>query len=152
LLIHLGTARLGPAPWVIRLPALVAGILLIPATYLLVCRLADRSAAILAAALVAGSSTLISYPANGRGYTMLVLLATALATGASRLVDGGRLRDWAAFTLLIPLGFFTIPVMLYPCGGIVLWMLLASAWRKARGGVWPVRVDRLALALLLAGA
>src|SRR3954471_17324529 len=42
LLSSLATARLGRAPWVVRLPALVAGVLLIPATYLLVRRLADR--------------------------------------------------------------------------------------------------------------
>jgi hypothetical protein len=70
---------------------------------------------------------------------------------AARLVDGGRLRDWVAFTLLIPLGFFAIPIMLYPAGGVVLWMLLAAAGRRLRGRA-SLRVDRLALALMLAGA
>lgn len=148
LLIHLATARLGMAPWVIRLPALIAGVLLIPATYAMVHRLAGRPAA-LAAALVAGSSPLIGFSANGRGYTLLALCATGLAAAAARLVaDGGRPRDWVAFTLLGPLGFFALPVMVYPFGGVVLWMILA---RLAAGGRAP-RLDRLGMALLLAGS
>jgi hypothetical protein len=144
LLIHAATARLGMAPWVVRLPALIAGVLLIPATHALVRRLAGRSAALLAAALVAGSSPLIAYSADGRGYTLLALCSTTLAAVAARLADHERLRDWAAFAVLGPLGFFAIPVMLYPYGGVVLWMVLTPGR--------TVRRDRLALVLVISAA
>lgn len=149
LLIHAATARLGRAPWVIRLPALIAGVLLIPATYALVRRLAGRPAAPLAAALVAGSSPLISYSADGRGYTLLALCSTALAAVATRLADRERVRDWAAFALLGPLGFFAIPIMLYPYGGVVLWMILVRP-RAGRGRA--VRPDRLVLVVVISAA
>jgi len=42
-------------------------------------------------------------------------------------------QNWAAWFLLAvlsALGFYTVPIMLYPFGGIVVWLLL-SAWAKA---------------------
>jgi 4-amino-4-deoxy-L-arabinose transferase-like glycosyltransferase len=150
LLVHGATRTLGPEPWVVRLPALLAGLALIPATYALARRLCDGAAGILAAALVASSDVLISYSANGRGYTLLALFAVVLASIASRLVEGGRPRDWAAFTVLTPLGFLTIPIMLYPFGGIVTWMVLAWLAAKIRGRP-TLRLDRLACAVMVAG-
>jgi hypothetical protein len=59
LLVHLLYAVLGSDPWVLRVPALVAGVLLVPATYTLGRMLATREAALLAAGLVAASSYLV---------------------------------------------------------------------------------------------
>jgi hypothetical protein len=49
LLVHLSTGAFGNAPWVVRMPAFVAGLLLIPATFLAVERLYSRSAGLVAA-------------------------------------------------------------------------------------------------------
>src|SRR6476659_711317 len=54
LLVHLSTLIFGNAPWALRLPALIVGALLIPATYLLARVLfVDKAAAVLAAGLTA---------------------------------------------------------------------------------------------------
>jgi hypothetical protein len=147
LLVHWAVKFLGGAPWVIRLPALLSGISLIPASYLMVRRLAGPSAALFTAALVAASDPLISYSVNGRGYTILCLITVLLVATASRvMVDGGRAGDWVALTLVPALGFFTVPIMLLPYGGIVLWIVLAWMFGHARA----LRIDRLALSLLVA--
>src|SRR5690606_37799725 len=52
LLVHVAVRLFGDSPRVVRLPALLASLALIPATYGMVRRLADPRAAALAAALV----------------------------------------------------------------------------------------------------
>ena len=134
----------GDSPRAVRLPALLAGLALIPATYRMVRRLADPRAAVLAAALVAASEPLVSFSVNGRGYTLLCLVTVLLVTTASRIRDGGKPVDWVAFAVLPAIGYFTIPVMLYPHCGVTLWLLLGRATGRTRGP----RLDRLAIALL----
>src|SRR5437588_10729707 len=55
LLVHCSIRAFGDAPWAVRLPALAAGLALIPATSGLARRLCDRPSATLAAALVPSS-------------------------------------------------------------------------------------------------
>jgi hypothetical protein len=138
LLIHVSTALLGNQRWVVRLPALAAGLGVIVATFALVDRLGGRTVALLATALVAASAPQIDYSTNARGYTLVGAIALVLALKAERILSdsrGGRARDWVWFTVLPALGCFAIPIMVYPYGGIVLWMLLVG--RRA------VRLDRL---------
>ena len=62
-----------------RLPALIAGILLIPATYLLFRVISNNLAALLSSALVAVSSPLIEFSTNARGYTTVTLYVCYIA-------------------------------------------------------------------------
>src|SRR3954452_7686344 len=57
LLVHVSTVTFGNEPWAVRLPAFVAGVLLIPATFAMVARLCGRppATATAASALVAAS-------------------------------------------------------------------------------------------------
>src|SRR3954468_23202838 len=55
LLVHVSTMLLGNDRWTVRLPAFVAGVLLIPATFAMVARLCGRPEGLVAAALVASS-------------------------------------------------------------------------------------------------
>jgi len=132
ILVHYACALLGPYPWVIRLPALVAGTLLIPATYLVARLFYDARVALLSAALVASSSALVLYSTNARGYTMVSLIFLALLALAWRLREHRSRRGWQAFVLLSAAGFFTVPVMLYPFGVVVLWLILSAALGDVR--------------------
>jgi 4-amino-4-deoxy-L-arabinose transferase-like glycosyltransferase len=125
LLIHLSTGVLGDHPWTIRLPAFVAGSLLAPATYLAGRLLYGRSAALVAAALVASSSTLIEYSTNARGYTGVALVFVLLLALAVRLRSSESPASWAAFSLLGALGLFTIPTMVYGIGAVVVWLAVS---------------------------
>jgi hypothetical protein len=147
-LVHLSVKSLGDAPWAVRLPALVAGLALIPATFVMARRFAGPLAGFFSAALVAASDPLVSYSVNARGYTLLCLITVLLVTAAGRVADEGSARDWLALPLLPPIGFFTVPVMLYPYGGVVAWLTLARLTGRTQG----VRFDRLFLSVLVAGA
>ena len=147
LLVHIAVKLFGPAPWVIRMPALLAGIALIPATFALVRMLADTRSGLLSAALVAASDTLVSYSANARGYTMLCLITVLLILSADRIVSEGKTRNWTVFVILPALGFFTIPIMLYPMAGVVCWIGL----RRMLGFKKGPRLDRLFAALFASG-
>jgi hypothetical protein len=127
ILVHITYRLLGNQPWITRIPAFFAGVLLVPAVYLAARSLYNKHAALLAAAFVATSVPLIAYSTNARGYgliclTFLITLALAkyLKRGASRVL-------WIPFTLFAVLGFYTIPIMLYPLGGIVIWLCLSIA-------------------------
>ncbi|MGA9977333.1 MAG: glycosyltransferase family 39 protein [Candidatus Sulfotelmatobacter sp.] len=130
LLVRLAYLALGNHPWALRLPALLAGLCLVPATYAAARSLchngrSDTGGALFAPALVASSSMLIEYSTNARGYEIVCLLfMMMIPAGAYAL----RHRNWAAWSLLAvvsALGFYTIPIMLYPFGGVVLWLLFS---------------------------
>jgi len=124
LLVHGAAALLGNRPWVLRLPAFLAGVALIPTTYFLCRRLFGSPAGILAAALVACAPSLVDYSANARGYTIVCLAFAGTLTLAARILIEDRTRDWILFVAVSAAGLYTIPTMLYAFGGAALWLLL----------------------------
>jgi hypothetical protein len=121
-----GYILFGHHEWAIRLPAFVAGILLIPATYIVSRLLYDSRTALLGAALTASSSILIEYSTNARGYTIIGLLFLGLlAVGILALRNPGY-GVWILFATILTAGFYTVPVMAYSAGVVVLWMLLLA--------------------------
>jgi hypothetical protein len=82
LLVHVTTTVFGNHPWSLRLPAYTAGVALVPAWWWAVRGLYPGAAGLLTAGLVAGSSPLVEFSTNARGY-MLVALDCALLVGAS---------------------------------------------------------------------
>ena len=137
-LVHFSYQLFGASPAALRLPALLAGVLLIPASFWLLRRLFDEArfedaASLIAAGLVSLSMPLIGYSANARGYTWLTLLFLLGFTLATRLREKRNLAVWTLFAVVFVLGFFTIPVMLYGYAIVAMWLLLSvsSGRRKA---------------------
>jgi hypothetical protein len=124
-LVWLTAGVLGPQPWAIRLPAFLAGVTAIPATFYVMSSFYDLDVGLLAAALVASSSFLVEFSTNARGYTM-VCLATLILLGLGRYL---RTRANTAAAVLLVLvasfGAWTIPVMLYPFAALMAWILLS---------------------------
>jgi 4-amino-4-deoxy-L-arabinose transferase-like glycosyltransferase len=115
----------GNSPWALRLPALLAGILLVPATYAVARALYGGRAALIAAAIVASSGVLVLYSTNARGYTIVALAFLLLVLSAIRLQRGAGTGEWIAFAVIAALGLWTIPVMLYPLGTVAVWLALS---------------------------
>jgi hypothetical protein len=86
----------------------------------------------LAAGLIADIPLFINYSVNGRGYTMLVLFASLLANFAGILVVRQSKPALIAFILTAALGFYTIPIFLYPMAGISLWVVVTYLFSKER--------------------
>jgi 4-amino-4-deoxy-L-arabinose transferase-like glycosyltransferase len=126
LLVKASASVFGAAPWALRLPAFVAGILVVPATFAVARSLYGARAALIAAALVASSGILVLYSTNARGYMLVVLAFLALVQLAIRLLKSGSRRHWVAFAVIAALGLWTIPVMLYPLGTAVVWFALEA--------------------------
>src|SRR6185369_5348551 len=127
LLLYVPTRTLGDAPWVLRLPALLAGVLLIPATYVMTARLYGRAAAPIAAALVAGSSLMVEYSANARGYGLMTLGFLLAVACASRLLGTRRLCGWLTWAVPVALGLYAVPLMALPVAALLAWIVLEAA-------------------------
>lgn len=123
-LAKLATELFGNSPLALRVPALLAGLLLPLTTYVMVRELYEGRAALVASGLVATSGTLILYSTNARGYSLVALAFTLLVIQCARLLRGAPPREWLVFSVIATLGLWTVPVMLYPLGAVVLWYLL----------------------------
>lgn len=133
-LVHFTCAWFGQELWALRLPALVCGLLLIPASYAVACVYFNRTAGLLAAGLVASSSYLIFYSTNGRGYTLLALCSMVLFAMAPFLLRHRNWVAWGLFSVVAALGFFTIPIMLYPYTMVLVWLGLSCVCGDATAG------------------
>lgn len=122
--------------WALRLPAFAAGVALLPATYFLARRVAGDWAATIATALAAAATPLVEYSAQARGYTIVTLVFVLLF-----LIDDDRLR-----ALLIAVGGWTIPTMLFAAAAWAMWTAITErAWRR----IVYVAVASTALAFVL---
>jgi hypothetical protein len=123
LLVHFSTRLLGNHPWAVRTPTLLAGVLLVPATFWTFEAVFDETSALLAAALVVGSAPLIEYSTNARGYNLQALLVVLMLGATARVLKEPTTRGWAAFALWSVLGFYTIPTTLYFFLAMLVFML-----------------------------
>ncbi len=133
----------GNAPYIIRLPAFLAGCALIPVSAWVAAKLFDRRAGTLAAALVATSPILIEYSTNARGHGLVVLLAVSAVGVAHTLLNKAALVDWLLLAALGVLGLYTLPTMLLPWLGVSLWLATmrfrtATTLRERAGALLPL--------------
>jgi hypothetical protein len=125
------TSSLAPhQSWAIRLPALLPGIAIVPATWAVGRRLADRTTALLGAALAAGSMPLVLYSANARGHSLIVLGGLGLVILGDRLrVSPSWRAGWVAFVFVSAIGLWTAPNMIYSIAAVSCWLALHALWR-----------------------
>ncbi len=135
LLMHVTYAGLGNQPWILRLPALIGGVLLVPATYGLTRVLSgQRGTALLAALLVAGSSYLVEYSTNARGYTLQALCFVVMLSLVTLAVRRDSPSALLPAALVGAVGAYALPTMLYG-------VLIAAAWFALEA--WRVRLVRI---------
>jgi hypothetical protein len=153
LLMHVSFVVLGNQPWVLRLPAFVAGALLVPATFWLGRLLYGSGAAVLAATLVAVSSYLVEYSTNARGYTLQALCFVMML---GLVVLAVRRFDLAALLLaaiVAALGAYDLPTMVYgvAIGAVVLCLPRLTAAASERWIGWRhLLASALVLGLIVA--
>jgi len=132
-LAKLSCALFGAEPWALRLPAALAGALLVPAVYAAGRGVYGRGAGLLAAALVAFSPGLVVRATDARGYAWVMLAAVVCWACAARgLRRPDDAASWTLFAVAAAAGFWAVPTMLLPFGGVALWYA-ACAWRPVRG-------------------
>ncbi len=134
----------GPREWALRLPAFIAGVLLIPGVYPLGRAVfGSRGAGLLAAGAVSGSAYMIEYAINARGYSFICLFTVFLLIAAERLARSNRnLCWWSVFVISAAAGMAAMPIMVYP-------LALACVWLTARRIVGGRSIARNSLKRLL---
>jgi uncharacterized membrane protein len=126
LLVHFSTTLLGYYPWAVRAPAFLAGTLIIPAAYGLGKTVYDRYAALLAAVLIAWWSVQVAYSVTARGYSLVALLSLLTLWLGMLVRREKNLVAWSLIVVLSALGFYTVPVMLFPFGVLFVWLFLEN--------------------------
>ena len=108
----------------IRLPSLLAGILVIPVFYLVALRSLGQRAAWFTTAIASLSPFLVWFSANARAYSLMILLIM-LATLAllSATSEKGRWWHWAAWAVASALAVYSHYVAALAIAGQVIWVL-----------------------------
>ncbi|GAB4398440.1 MAG: hypothetical protein OHK0052_21530 [Anaerolineales bacterium] len=137
LLMHFSLQWFGWHAWSARLPALLTGLLLIPAAYYAGRALYNAQVGLLTATLVTASGTLIEYANNGRGYSLTALFSLLLAALAAWLIRHPNNRAaWLLLGACGALGLYSVPIFLYPFGAIYLFLLLEGARLRQPRTFW----------------
>jgi Dolichyl-phosphate-mannose-protein mannosyltransferase len=131
LLMHISYTFFGSGFKVIRGPVLLAGVLLPLAAYVASLRIYGRPAALITAALVATSSELVDYSTNARGYMIASLAVVSALALTPSLLRSRNPTYWGLFSLICALGFYTIPVFIYPFAVLVAGLALAGLLRQS---------------------
>lgn len=116
-----------PPEWLLRLPALIAGILIIPATWWLARQFGDAKAACAAAGLAAVQGTLLTYSQEARPYTMLVAGCTLSMALWYRAVTQGRRADLIAYVVITVLAIHAHYLAVLTVAAQVLWWAIVWA-------------------------
>ena len=131
ILMHLSTSVFGESLWALRLPTLMAGILLVPATYVAIRLYHGKVAAMFAAALAGASSPLIEYSFNARGYMLGTLLFTTMIAMAGISTRRGVTGGWVLLPVAAAMALYSVPTMAYGVFGVFLYLTLATRdWRR----------------------
>lgn len=134
------TSRAGETAFLVRLPALVAGIATVPLVYALGVRTVGRRAALLATGLTALSPFMVLYSAEARGYGVLMALLVLSTLALVLAVERGGVGWWALHGACVCLAMYTHYTSIFVLAGQALW-----CW-------WRHPSARRALALATGGA
>lgn len=122
----------------LRYPAAFAGVLSVPALYVLSKRLTTTQVGVIAAALMAFSPLDVIFSQNARNYAFFVLLTIFLLYGAVRATEAKprAARWWVLFVTAGAAGLYTHYLFVLPLAGTTLAVaikLIADAMGKAGG-------------------
>jgi hypothetical protein len=135
LLVSLTTHAFGDALPVLRVPALIGGLLLIPAAFAATASLFSRPAGIAAAGLVACAPPFVDYSALAKGYSWQCFFILLMVSFACRIEKPeATASDWTGFVVASVLGMYTIPTSVLPFIATVIWLALLSWLRGGSSG------------------
>jgi len=139
LLVHFSYLLFGLQPWAVRLPVLLAGVLVVPAGYLLARLLYGRPTALLSAALLAGSPLMVNLATDARGYILICLFTLGTFSLGTYVQQHQNRAAWLLIVVFSALGFYTTPIMIYPFGVLLTWLLLAALNGETRPAYGSLR-------------
>mgnify|MGYP001765150157 CR=1 FL=1 len=140
LLVRISMLLGGDREWVVRLPALLAGLLCLPLTYVYARLTYSREAAILALAWLCVSLPFVDMSTNARGYTMVACCGLTSQLSTYFLLRRGSGLAAIANAGAIGLGLVAVPVaVLFVASGLVWASFYACALHR-HGRLNPVHL------------
>lgn len=118
--------------WSLRLPAFLAGVLVLPLLYLLARSLFNRYIALMATAMVAGLPQLVEVGSVANGYSITWAAMLAAMLFGRHVVRESNPWSAAIMGLLLALGMWSVPAMIYPAATAVLWTLFSFLGKYKR--------------------
>ncbi len=114
----------GQSPTAIRLPSVVAGVLTVPAFYLIGVKMLGRRAALYATAIATVSPFLVFFSSNARAYSVMTLLLV-LSTWCllCAVSDRGRTWHWVGWSVAGCLAVYSHYTAALAVAGQLLWVL-----------------------------
>ncbi len=142
-LVHVSIGAFGHEEWAVRLPALVAGVLAVPAMYWVARGVFRRRPSLLAALALAVAYHHVYFSQNARGYAASLLFGLLASGLLVRALRSDALRAWALYVATIALCVVAVPT-----GGFVLLghlcvvgVALVVVWRRrSPAGARPLLV------------
>ena len=125
LILNLTLRVFGGELWVLRMPTLIVGVLMIPATYALGKRLYNPATGMLAALVVAVFPELVHFSAVFRGYIIVALFTLLVFILGDDLRREKNRFAWLALVIVFALGLYTIPTMLFPFAIFYYWLFFS---------------------------
>jgi 4-amino-4-deoxy-L-arabinose transferase-like glycosyltransferase len=138
LLMGLWIRCFGTNDWVVKIPAVAIGLLLIPAVYLLGKTVSSNQVGRMAAALVALAAPTVFYSQEIRPYGLVALLVTLAMVFYTRLLRSGGMgrRDWIALVLSLTGAMYVqYTGLLF---GVSLGLMTIGAWLYGRRRALPI--------------
>lgn len=123
------TGLFGNHVWTLRLPTIIAGVLMVPASFYFGKRFYSVETGILSSILVALFPILVQYSVLARGYAIVALITLLLFTLADYVRANENRFVWLLIVVLSALGFFTIPIMLFPWGALYIWLIVSYIFK-----------------------
>ncbi|MGB8215378.1 MAG: glycosyltransferase family 39 protein [Anaerolineales bacterium] len=130
ILIHISYLLFGNHLWSIRLPVFIASLILVLCVFFLGRALYNSKVGLSASVIVAFLPTMILRSVSARGYIFVALAAILGFLVADYVIRNKNISAWFFLIVTCALGFYANPVMLYPCGMLFVWLLLAGITRE----------------------
>ncbi|MEJ2239545.1 MAG: glycosyltransferase family 39 protein [Gemmatimonadales bacterium] len=130
LLARASFSALGQTPAALRIPAFLAGVTLIPATYWIARRLYDGRTALLAAGFVSVAPAIVEFSTQARGYTIVTLCFVVALLCASYLAQDRFIVAWVVFATALVVSLYTTPASALGCAAAVIWIMAVAHSRR----------------------
>jgi hypothetical protein len=127
---QLSVVSFGEHAWSLRLPAVIAGVASIPATYVLGVEVTSRREAFLGAAFLTVSYHHIWFSQNARGYTAISLWTILATFMLLRALARGDMRWWIGHGLMLAFGLSTHLTMAMVAASHALICVWAIGWQR----------------------
>jgi mannosyltransferase len=130
----------GATPYVLRFPSVLLGVLCVPLSYALACRLVGRAVATLTAAMVAGSAYLVWYSQEVKMYTLVPALALVALYVLRRGVDQGTWYWWVVLVAATSAAFYShiLAALLVPVEVLAYFAWWPRSRKRWIAGVWSL--------------